>query len=377
MSERKKPSQELKLIATNEAGSAYELAPEKSRPEQIRDSWTFHRGNEILSLAPQTWKIPNWIPNDSLVMIYAEPGVGKSFFALSFALEVARGGEWLGTPLTPEPVLYLAGERLSTLRDRCEAWTKYHRQELPSRFFMPEFHGYSPHLSDEDTVEAVSLFIKEQGIKLVIIDTYATLTTGIDESSSKDTGPAMASLSKLRADTCGGTVAVVHHSGKNKANGPRGSTAFMASADVAIKVSSGGERQISASVEMTNSGTKPLEEWYEIETVPLEPLDGEPRSSAVLKATGAPKKDEALEELVKQALLTCVEGSLSKSKLRAAVIELRGKTISESHFDRVALKGMISRGEVRVTGKASLTRYQLSSEVLSLPLHSLEGEMEG
>ena len=359
MSERKKPSQELKLIATNEAGSAYELAPEKSRPEQIKDSWTFHRGNEILSLAPQTWKIPNWIPNDSLVMIYAEPGVGKSFFALSFALEVARGGEWLGTPLTPEPVLYLAGERLSTLRDRLEAWTRHHRQELPSRFFMPEFHGYSPHLSDEDTVEAVSLFIKEQGIKLVIIDTYATLTTGIDESSSKDTGPAMASLSKLRADTCGGTVAVVHHSGKNKANGPRGSTAFMASADIAIKIS-GDNGRISASVEMTNSGTKPLEEWYEIETVPLEPLDGEPRSSAILKATGAPKQDETLEELIRQAFKDSSEDSLSKPKLRAAVIELRGRTISEASFDRHAFTAMQKRGEVIKTGGARATRYHLA-----------------
>lgn len=367
MSERKKPS-ELALIASTEAGSVHELIPEKSKPEQIRDSWTLHRGNEILSLAPQTWKIPNWIPNDSLVMIYAEPGVGKSFFALSFALEVARGGEWLGTPLTPEPVLYLAGERLSTLRDRCEAWTRYHREELPQRFFMPEFNGHAPHLSEEDTVEAISLLIKEQGIKLVIIDTYATLTAGINENSSEDTGPTMASLSKLRESTCGGTVAVVHHSGKNKANGPRGSTAFMASADIAIKISSGGDRQISAAVEMTNSGTKPLEEWYEIETVPLEPLDGEPRSSAILKATGAPKHDEALEELVKQALSTCVEGSLSKPKLRAAVVELRGKTISESHFDRVALKGMIARGEVIMTGKAASTRYQLASRSPLSPL---------
>jgi hypothetical protein len=358
MSERKKPSQELKLIATNEAGSAYELAPEKSKPEQIRDSWTLHRGNEILSLAPQTWKIPNWIPNDSLVMIYAEPGVGKSFFALSFALEVARGGEWLGTPLTPEPVLYLAGERLSTLRDRCEAWTKYHRQELPSRFFMPEFNGHAPHLSEEDTVEAISLLIKEQGIKLVIIDTYATLTAGIDENSSKDTGPTMASLSRLRGATCGGTVAVVHHSGKNKASGPRGSTAFMASADIAIKIS-GDNGRISASVEMTNSGTKPLEEWYEIETVPLEPLDGEPRSSAVLKATGAPKKDEALEEFIKQALTNSVESSLTHSQLLAAVVELRGRDISRAHFDRVALKGMITRGEVAKSGSSKATRYHL------------------
>lgn len=370
MSDYKKPSERLALIADNDAGTVHEILPEKSKAEQIKDFWTVHKGNEILSLPPQTWKIPNWIPNDSLVLIYAEPGVGKSFFALAFGLEVARGGEWLGTPLTPEPVLYIAGERLSTLRDRSEAWTRHHEEEIPKRFLMPGFNGLIPNLANDDEVEAICLLIKEHGIKLVIIDTYATLTIGLDENTAKDTGPTMASLSKIRAETCGGTVAVVHHSGKNKANGPRGSTAFMASADIAIRMT-GDNGRISAAVEMTNSGTKPLEEWYELETVQLAPLEGEPRSSAVLKATGAPKHDEALEELVKQALSTCSEGSLSKSKLRAAVIELRGRTISESHFDRVALKGMIARNEVIVTGKASATRYQISPEVLSLPLHSL------
>lgn len=358
MSDFKKPSERLALIADNDAGTVHEILPEKSKAEQIKDFWTVHKGNEILSLPPQTWKIPNWIPNDSLVLIYAEPGVGKSFFALAFGLEVARGGNWLGTPLTPEPVLYIAGERLSTLRDRSEAWTRHEEQELPKRFYMPEFNGRVPNLANADEVEAICLLIKEHGIKLVIIDTYATLTVGQDENTSKEAGLTMASLSKLRAETCGGTVTVIHHSGKNKASGPRGSTAFMASADIAIKMT-GDNGRISAAVEMTNSGTKPLEEWYELETVQLAPLEGEPRSSAVLKATGAPKKDEALEEFIQQALANSVEDSLTHSQLLAAVVELRGRDISRAHFDKIAFKGMITRGEVIKTGGSRATRYLL------------------
>ena len=104
-----------------------------------------------------------------------------------------------------------------------------------------------------------------------------------------------------------------------------------------------------------------MPEWYELETVPLSPLDGESRSSAVLIPTGAPRKDEALELMVIEVLEGCSSGSMSAPQIRAALLEL-GREGSPSHLDRTALKPMLNRGAITVEGKARATRYSLPSE---------------
>ena len=112
MSDHKKPSEVVLSIV--EAG---EVIQELSPSQELVNKWraNTYRGSQILDIEPQRWNVPGWIPSDSLTVVYAAPGVGKSFYALSLAIEVARGGEWVGTNLEPHPVLYVAAERLTTL----------------------------------------------------------------------------------------------------------------------------------------------------------------------------------------------------------------------------------------------------------------------
>ena len=104
-----------------------------------------------------------------------------------------------------------------------------------------------------------------------------------------------------------------------------------------------------------------MPEWYELETVPLSPLDGESRSSAVLIATGAPRTDEALEQMVIDILEGSSSGSMTKPKILEALEEM-GRKCSDSHLDRTALKPMLNRGALKVEGKARATRYSLPTE---------------
>ena len=104
-----------------------------------------------------------------------------------------------------------------------------------------------------------------------------------------------------------------------------------------------------------------MPEWYELETVPLPNYKGESRSSAILKSTGAPRNDEALELMVIEVLEGSSSGSMSAPQIRAALLEL-GRECSPSHLDRTALKPMLTRGAVTVEGKARATRYSLPSE---------------
>jgi hypothetical protein len=154
---------------------------------------------------------------------------------------------------------------------------------------------------------------------------------------------------------------VVHHSGKDSSKGLRGSTAFLAAVDLTIEIASGDNGRISATVRKSNAGASPMPEWYELETVPLSPIDGESRSSAVLIPTGAPREDEALEQMVIEILEGNSSGSMSKPKILEALKEM-GRKCSDSHLDRTALKPMLNRGTLKVEGKARATRYSLPSE---------------
>lgn len=356
MSDHKKPSE---VVVQLHGG---EVITELSPSELLVSKWqaNTYRGSQILDIEPQRWNVPGWIPSDSLTVVYAAPGVGKSFYALSLAIEVARGGEWVGTNLDPHPVLYVAAERLTTLRDRAEAWSHRNEENLPENLLLPKFNT-TPQLTNPLHVEALCGLIEAEGVRFVVLDTYAMMTQGIEENSSRDTGQIMEALSQIRQATRGGSVMMVHHSGKDSSKGARGSTALLAAVDLSIEIASGGNGRISATVRKSNAGSVPMPEWYELETVPLSPLDGESRSSAVLIGTGAPRTDEALEQMVIDILEGSSSGSMTKPKILEALEEM-GRKCSDSHLDRTALKPMLNRGALKVEGKARATRYSLPSE---------------
>ena len=352
MSDHKKPSEVVLSIV--EAG---EVIQELSPLEELVSKWqaNTYRGSQILEIEPQRWNVPGWLPSDSVVAVYAAPGIGKSFYALSLAIEVARGGEWVGTNLEPHPVLYVAAERLTTLRDRAEAWSERSEEPIPEKLLMPDFSS-TPQLTDPFHVEALCSYIEAEGVKLVVLDTYAMMTQGIEENSSASV-PAEA-LGRLRKATKGGTVLIVHHSGKDSSKGLRGSTALLAAVDLTIELSGDGGR-LSATVRKSNAGAVPLPEWYEIQLVPLSPLDGESRSSAVLVPTGAPKKDPGLEMTVMEILKAEPEG-LTMSQLLEAIAEM-GRELKRMTLTRTALNPLLAEGLV-MTKKVGRSTYYLVAE---------------
>ena len=352
MSDHKKPSEVVLSIV--EAG---EVIHELSPSEELVSKWqaNTYRGSQILDIEPQRWNVPGWIPSDSLTVVYAAPGVGKSFYALSLAIECARGGEWLGQNLEPHPVLYVAAERLTTLRDRAEAWSERSEEPIPEKLLMPDFSS-TPQLTDPFHVEALCSYIEAEGVKLVVLDTYAMMTQGIEENSSASV-PAEA-LGRLRKATKGGTVLIVHHSGKDSSKGLRGSTALLAAVDLTIELSGDGGR-LSATVRKSNAGAVPLPEWYEIQLVPLSPLDGESRSSAVLVPTGAPKKDPGLEMTVMEILKAEPDG-LTMSQLLEAIAEM-GRELKRMTLTRTALNPLLAEGLV-MTKKVGRSTYYLIAE---------------
>jgi hypothetical protein len=356
--ERKFPSQ-LQVVKETELGQVFEAVAEPSPTEQKLDYLEKHllRGAEVLNMEPQSWKVPDWLPSNAVIAVYAAPGVGKSFYALTLALEIARGGSWLGSPLEAEKVLYVAAEKATTLRDRAEAWCEYHGETLPDNFLL-EQTPRPPQLSDPLMVQALCTLIERTSSKFVILDTYAMMLQGIDENSSKDSGIPIEALSQLRVATKGGSVLVVHHSGKDSSKGLRGSSALLAAVDLSIEIANTGQGRLQATVRKSNAGTEPMPEHYLLNT---QPVSGN-RSSAVLISTGAPVANPELEAKLLEVLALDPLEPMSSNQLREAVNETLPKALSRSTFERQALNPLVKAGKVVKQGNAKSTRYLLATQ---------------
>ena len=261
------------------------------------------RGDAILLIPPREWLVRGWLPLNALGIIYSEAGVGKSFYSLSLALELARGGEWCGTQLDePLEVLYVAGERETDLRDRAEAWTLHYETTLPESFSLMRV---MPQLGKETQIQALCQVIRARGTRVVVIDTYARATLGIDENASSEAGQIAESLDRVREATQGGLVLVVHHTNKTGASGMnsiRGSSALAGAADIALQLDAK-DRGIEVKVTKSNAGAMPEAMFYKLEPVALSPLsDGWVRSGAVMvEAAAAPYRkqtDKVLLEIL-------------------------------------------------------------------------------
>lgn len=183
-----------------------------------------------------TWLIPGVIPARGIGMFYGQSGSYKSFLALDMALTLAFGipGQWSAPPVKND-VLFLAGEgSIATARKRWPAWMDFQQLEFRNdhRFFIKD---NVPFFTDKEAWENVKIDLAELDVKpsLIVIDTLARLMTGMDENTSKDATLVTTFLEDLaRYYEC--FVLVIHHEGKDKNRGARGSSAWQANMDMVL-----------------------------------------------------------------------------------------------------------------------------------------------
>lgn len=169
----------------------------------------------------------------SHAVLYGAPGEGKTFVALDMAYHVAAGRDWMGHRVRPGPALYLAFEGMGGIQDRGEALVRHYGDaEVPLYVHAADFN-----LREKPGRQALGALIASLPEKpaLIVIDTLARALKGGDENSAQDMGAMNDAVGALIAST-GACVLLIHHSGKNKANGARGSSALLGAIDTEIQV---------------------------------------------------------------------------------------------------------------------------------------------
>ena len=302
---------------------------------------------EVLALPDPEWLVEGIIPATSMAQLYGKSGLGKTFVALDMALSVAVGTPWLGSyKVRQGPVVYVAAEGLAGMKSRARAWLKHHDHE-PAKVIDFRVVGTPVQLVGVNDVEVLTGQVEAtfpgRGLQLVVLDTQARCTVGVEENSAKEMGVALEAADRLRRST-GATVLLLHHTGY-EGDHARGSTAVYAALDSQVSLS--GPRK---ALNLTCTKQKEWEEFEPIR-VALIPVGGSLVS--VLDAPDSPARlrieASTLSEKQEQALDLLRD---HPDGLRAGewqVVAAMARSTFYNARDALLKKGLIQRDGTRYT----------------------------
>ncbi len=174
---------------------------------------------------------------NTLAWIAGPSGTFKSFVTADLAFRYGSDGmDYHGRRMTSGRTLLVIAEGAGSYADRRAAWEKQHDQEVKQVMIYPAPLQLGDTLKE---MPALISYLKEEegagrGFGLVVFDTQAMCTVGIDENTS-EVNLVINVLHRIR-EVSGACVLTVHHFGKKGGAGMRGSSMLYAAADTVIVI---------------------------------------------------------------------------------------------------------------------------------------------
>ncbi len=190
-----------------------------------------------------TWDAPQELVEGMLMqggmtVIYGDSNTGKSFLTLDMVAHISLGLPWMNRQVKQAAVVYLAAESPRSIIDRARALETHIGQPLHQLFIV----NCPLDLYDVkgDTLAVVNTIVKiereyQVTVGCVVADTLARVIGAGDENKAQDMGVVIQHIDLIRAATKAQFI-LVHHTGKDKSNGARGSSALRAATDTEIEV---------------------------------------------------------------------------------------------------------------------------------------------
>lgn len=283
------------------------------QPGELRRAPEMLDLDQIDQLEPPSYVVEDTITETGFTLIYGPTASFKSFLALDLLLCMAYGKPWCGKEVLPKTVLYIAGEGVGGVKKRVRAWRQEHGMlDTKAPFYMLR-HGLN-FTKPEDIDALLTLardFTQRTGLTVdfAAVDTVARAMVGSDENDASSMGLFVSACDKVRHHLNCGLIAV-HHTGKDKELGARGSNALPAAVDTEIFVerTEGTERMtmkitkqkddeetaprrfVAVKVDLPRAGIKP------VTSLVLKPDDEEQKPDNALSKT---QVNEVLKEVAR------------------------------------------------------------------------------
>ena len=180
---------------------------------------------DLRTLPPVQPLIDGLLYRDTLGQLSGPPGCYKTFVAIAMSCALAAG-ESFGAFVVPKPgkVVYVAAEGVSGLETRILAWCEVWEVDpavLHDRLFVLPL---PIQLGNQVEVSQAVAVVAEVQADLLVLDTRARCTLGLEENSATAQGQAIDAADRIRT-AAGCTVLGVHHSSRTGSAG-RGSNAW-------------------------------------------------------------------------------------------------------------------------------------------------------
>lgn len=174
--------------------------------------------------------IAKWLDMDCVARVNGPSGHGKSFVVLDIGACVATGIAWHGRQVNSARVCYVLAEGARGMARRAQAWYRRHGVGSTGITFVPR-----PVQITGPEWEAFKAWCVRREFGLVIFDTQARNTVGVDENDATEMGLIIKGVDEVKVAT-GACVMLVHHRGLRGDQG-RGSSAVRGALDTELDVS--------------------------------------------------------------------------------------------------------------------------------------------
>ncbi len=312
---------------------AEETAPEALDPENTSSEEYFEAAVERLlgqlldtdgldGIPPLEPLVGDLLALNTIARAVGPSGTFKSFVLLDMAGHIGTGMKWHGQYVRQGLVVYLVAEGEQGIRKRVRAWEQHHGMRMDNVRFLPRpVQAMSP---EWDVLIEVLRRLKPV---LVVVDTQARVTLGVEENSNTEMGRIVDRFDKLRIDT-GACVAIVHHTGHVGEHG-RGASAVKGALQSELHISRKGDK-IPNTVLTIKSGKQKDEDQdgdfrFGLKKISLDgeyKPDGRPVTSLVLVSLDAPHDgplpapEGSVEWIVQQLDQANVPNDYGRRKLR-------------------------------------------------------------
>lgn len=224
---------------------------------------------------------------DTTAWLIGESGSYKSFVALDLAAHVGLGRPWRGHDVAQGDVVYIVAEGARGMRLRVDAWEREHGPMKCVRF-LPRPVQAANGIAWDVLVEAC----RRLRPLLVVIDTQARVTLGLEENSNTDMGRYVAAVDAIRTATAA-CVLTVHHVGRDGKNA-RGASALDGAQDAELKIEKVGMFSIKLIMDKQKDQAQdaPMSMRLKRSDGGIDPITGRDLSSLVVDHVEAPPLGE-------------------------------------------------------------------------------------
>ena len=275
------------------------------------------------------WSVKHVIPAASIGILFGGSGTFKSFIALDAGLHMVHGLPWMGRPTRQAQVLYIAAEGGAGLWSRIRAWHKERGLKWGDVPFYVVPAALDLGADAWRVVDAAQALGVSPG--MVVVDTLSQTYAG-EENSANEMAAYLRELGLRFRELWGCSVLLVHHTGHQATERPRGSSAIRSNVDFLLGVFRD-EKEMLATVTSVKQKDGELfaDATFALTVVDLGPdEDGDPITSLVARhlSTADEVEHARLREQAagrggrNSAFLGLCENGMDERSLRKAYYEL-------------------------------------------------------